>query len=195
MITPILMNVDPQSPTTDSSTLPIDGCLAVARSACGSTPYETSVTDAKTASTLRNPRIVARPTSARRRAKREYTLAPSIPRNTNVVTSIVSLTWSNTARTDRPSLPQKLSANVPASNATATMTMKVRIGTSFAMVTIRLTTVACRTPRAIRKWNSQTPAEDRATARIVLPCPRKKVPRVVIVKTMKKTLPATLLAQ
>jgi hypothetical protein len=50
------------------------------------------VTDAKIASTLRKPSRVARPTSSRRRANREYTLAPSTPRNTKVVTSMVSVT-------------------------------------------------------------------------------------------------------
>jgi len=64
----------------------------LARSARGRTPYDTMVTDAKITSTLRKPSSVARPTSSRRRANRDYTLAPSTPRNTKVVTSIVSVT-------------------------------------------------------------------------------------------------------
>ena len=71
MIRPIATKSDPQDPTTDSSTAPIDGCAASARSARGITPYDTIVTEAKTASTLRNPITVARPTSSRRRASRE----------------------------------------------------------------------------------------------------------------------------
>ena len=53
---------------------------------------------------------VARPTSDRLRAKREYTLAPSMPRNTNTVISIVPVAWSRTEENDRSSPPQKLSA-------------------------------------------------------------------------------------
>ena len=73
-----------------------------------------------------------------------------MPRKTNVVISIVSLTWSNSEPTVWGSPPQKLSAKVPALNAISTMTTKTRIGISFATVTIRLITVAWRTPRAIR---------------------------------------------
>ncbi len=65
-----------------------------------------------------------------------------MPRNTNVVTSIVSFTWSNSEPRVCVSLPQKLSAKVPALNAMSTMTMKTRIGISFATVTMRLITVA-----------------------------------------------------
>jgi hypothetical protein len=43
----------------------------VANSPWGRIPYDTSVTNAKTDRTLRNPITVARPTSSRLRAKRE----------------------------------------------------------------------------------------------------------------------------
>ena len=45
---------------------------------------------------MMKPVMVAKPMSLRSRANREYTLAPSMPRNTNTVTSIVALTCSNT---------------------------------------------------------------------------------------------------
>ena len=54
------------------------------------------MTSMKTASTLRNPITVARPTSSRLRANQEYTLAPSMPRKTNTVISMVPLACSNT---------------------------------------------------------------------------------------------------
>ena len=72
----------------------MDGWLTPASSLCGMTPYDTRVTSAKTLSTLRNPMMVARPTSSRLRAIREYTLAPSMPRKTNTVISIVPVAWS-----------------------------------------------------------------------------------------------------
>jgi hypothetical protein len=65
------MKFDPQCPTIDSSTDPIDGWFTVASSCCGSAPYDRSVTNMKTLSTLRNPMMVARPTSSRLRANRE----------------------------------------------------------------------------------------------------------------------------
>ena len=71
MITATLTKSAPHDPTTDSSTLPMEGCFALARSDCGSTPYDTSVTDANRARTLANPRTVARPMSSRLRARRE----------------------------------------------------------------------------------------------------------------------------
>ena len=59
------MKIDPHGPTIDSSTAAMDGWLTPASSLCGMTPYDTSVTSAKTLSTLRNPMTVARPTSSR----------------------------------------------------------------------------------------------------------------------------------
>ena len=63
--------------------------------------------------------------------------------------------------------------------------MKTRIGMILKIVTMRLITAASRTPRAIRKWKSHTPAVDRATARTVSPSPNpsKKAPRVALMKT------------
>ena len=196
MITPMLTNVDPQSPTTDSSTLPIEGCLAGRRSACGSTPYDTSVTEANSASTLRNPRTVARPTSSRRRARREYTLAPSMPRNTNVVTSIVSFTWSNSAPTVALTAPEVVreGAGVERQEHDDDEDQdRHQLRDRDDPVDHRGLAHAARDQEVER----QTPAEASTTASIVLPCPRpgKNSPSVVIVNTMKKTFPPTLLAQ
>src|SRR6478672_12482199 len=94
-MTPTRMKMDPHGPTMDSSTDAIEGWLTLASSPWGSTPYETNVTSAKTQSTLTNPMTVARPTSSRLRAIREYTLAPSMPRNTKTVISIVPVAWSH----------------------------------------------------------------------------------------------------
>ena len=109
-----------------------------------------------------------------------------MPRNTNVVISIVSLTWSNSEPTVCDSPPQKLSAKVPASKANSTITRKTRIGTSLTTVMMRLITAACRTPRTIRRWKSQTSPEASTTASTVVPLsrPGKNSPSVVIVNTM-----------
>ncbi|CAM5494750.1 hypothetical protein SVIOM342S_01799 [Streptomyces violaceorubidus] len=60
-----------QVPTAASRTPAMDGWRRSAISAIGMMPYDTMVTDAKTAKTLRKPSTVARPTSERRRACRE----------------------------------------------------------------------------------------------------------------------------
>ena len=49
---------------------------------------------------------VARPTSLRVLAYREYTLAPSMPRKTNTVISIVPLACSNTDENVDPRRPR-----------------------------------------------------------------------------------------
>jgi hypothetical protein len=60
----------------------MDGCRSSAISPIGIRPYDTIVTEARIAKTLRKPRTVARPTSSRRWTCREWTLAPSTPENT-----------------------------------------------------------------------------------------------------------------
>jgi hypothetical protein len=67
----MLTNTLPHVPYAASSTPPIEGCRSLAISLEGRMPYETIVTEAKTAKTLRNPSSVARPTSSRRSAWRE----------------------------------------------------------------------------------------------------------------------------
>ena len=50
--------------------------------------------------------------------------------------------------------------------------MNTMIGTTLAMVTMRLIAAASLTPRAMRVWNSQMATDDSATARTVSPWPR-----------------------
>ena len=71
-ITPTLMKVEPQR-ADDRLEHAGHRRLRGRRRApgCGSTPYESSVTSAKIASTLRNPSTVAWPTSSRFFANRE----------------------------------------------------------------------------------------------------------------------------
>jgi hypothetical protein len=64
------------------------------------------------------------------------------------VTNIVPVTWSNKDPTSLP--PPRLSAKTCGSNANSARKMKTRIGTIFAMVTIRLMTAASFTPRWTR---------------------------------------------
>ena len=73
-----------------------------------------------------------------------------MPRNTNTVISMVPLACSQIDENDVPSPPQKLSANTSALKAMTAITMKTRIGTTLAMVTMRLITAASLTPRSIR---------------------------------------------
>ena len=75
---------------------------------------------------------MALPTSCRRLAYREYTLAPSMPRKTNTVTSMVARTWPNRALAVFGSPPQKFALNTCAFSAKISTTTKVRIGTILA---------------------------------------------------------------
>ena len=67
--------------------------------------------------------------------------------------------------------PQKLQLNRSSLKATIRRTMKTRIGTILATVTMVLMTAACCTPRRIMKWNSQMPTEATTMATTVLPSP------------------------
>ncbi|CAM5652303.1 hypothetical protein SBADM41S_06367 [Streptomyces badius] len=120
------------------------------------------MTDAKTANTLKKPRTVARPTSSRRLACREYTLAPSTPRNTKTVASMVPLTWSKRVPA-RQGPPLKLSAKTDGSKKKSARTTK-RIGTIFATVTIRLIAAASLPPRRSAR-NPTAPATARGRGR------------------------------
>ena len=82
----------PHGPTTSASTPAIDGWERAAMRSRGRMPKDTMVTEAKIASTLRKPSTVARPMSRRRRACREYALAPSTPMKANTVTRSVPRT-------------------------------------------------------------------------------------------------------
>ena len=92
MITPMLMKVEPQDPTTDSRTAAIEGRMSVRQvltwqDAVGhhgdrcEDRQHTEEAEHRCASD-----VLATP------CEREYTLAPSTPRKTKVVISIVSVT-------------------------------------------------------------------------------------------------------
>src|SRR6185312_11321022 len=89
-INPTLTKIAPQCPTTASSTPAIEGWRISAICARDSTAYGNNVTRTSRQVTPRKPSNVAVPTSARVRAYREYTLAPSMPINTNTVINIVA---------------------------------------------------------------------------------------------------------
>lgn len=87
-----------------------------------------------------------------------------------MVTSIVSRTCSGSEASEPPA-PHRLALKTSPSKASATTTTNIRIGSSFATVTIRLIVVACRTPRAISPWNTHTSAVPSSTAGTVSPSP------------------------
>ncbi|MEY9255870.1 hypothetical protein ABH990_006868 [Bradyrhizobium ottawaense] len=74
------------------------------------------------------------------------------------------------------------------------MTIKTRIGTILAMVTMVLIAAACCTPRRIMKWKSQIPIEATMIAMTVLPSPNtgKNAPKVDLIRTQYDTLPMQL---
>jgi hypothetical protein len=130
------------------------------------------------------PVTVAKPTSARVLAYREYTLAPSTPINTNTVTSIVLRTWLKTSPALYPPPPQKLARNSSESNASAMNTTNTMIGTILAMVTTVLMNAASLMPRRIMKCTVQRMIEEQTTAAIVLPSPKigKNRPSVDLIR-------------
>ncbi len=114
---------------------------------------------------------VARPTSLRRSARAENTLAPSIPMNTHTVTSIMLRTCCITLPSSGLPRPQKSAVNTSRRKATAVITMNRSNGTILAMVVTRLTNAASRIPRKMRKCTPQSTSEAPITAGRVLPSP------------------------
>ncbi|MNJ40585.1 hypothetical protein D3C77_354830 [compost metagenome] len=86
---PMLISNAPHGPTMCSSTDASDGFCNAASSGWVMTPSDRTLTITSKASTPMKPITVALPTSERFCARPEYTLAPSIPMNTNTVTSII----------------------------------------------------------------------------------------------------------
>ncbi len=79
-------------------------------------------------------------------------------------------------------------------NAKIRITMKIRMGTILAIVTIWLMAAACWTPRRIMKWKSQMPIDATTIATTVLPSPKtgKNAPSVALIRTQYDTLPMQL---
>ena len=161
-------NTAPHGPTTASSTPATDGCGSAAISSRGRMPKDTIVTEAKIASTLRYPRTVARPTSRRRRACREYALAPSMPMKANTVNSSVPRTCSNIGI---DASPLRFAANTAGSKAKRHRNTKTAIGSTFATLTMRLTAAASRAPRRTSRKKTQRATDETATATGVSPSP------------------------
>ena len=101
------------------------------------------------------PITVAVPTSFLLLARLEKTTAPSIPVNTQTVTSIVLFTWPNVSpQLNMPVsplvMPYKPALKVSKLNAPIIHTMTSKIGMSLATVTILLINAAVSTPFKMR---------------------------------------------
>ncbi len=102
---------------------------------------------------------MARETSRRVFARREYAEAPSTPMNAHTVNSIMPWTWVDRLAVWSPApvpsspkvarRPQKSAVKTSGWKPTnATMMRNARMGSSFAAVVTMLSSAACRTPRA-----------------------------------------------
>lgn len=150
----------------------MDGFCSAASSGWLITPSDSRLTSISSASTPRKPITVALPTSRRRSARDEYTLAPSMPMNTNTVTSIMLRTCSSTPPNCGLLRPQMSRVKMSRSKARPTMTMNSRIGTSLATVVIRLISAASLMPRSTRACTHHSNPEAQAMASGVLPWPK-----------------------
>ena len=88
--------------------------------------------------------------------------------NTQTVTSIMFLTWSIVVPSPALS-PQKSAVKTPELKPTAATAMKVRIGTTLAMVTTTLTKAAFLTPLMLRKWTVHSSTDAQTIAVVVVP--------------------------
>ena len=171
MASPILIKIAPHSPTTCLSTPAIDGFCSLASSGWVMIPSDSTLTITNSASTPIKPMTVALPTSERFSARPEYTLAPSMPINTNTVTSIMLRTWSITLPRLGVSWPQKSVVKISALNATPANTINITMGTIFATVVSWLIKAASLMPRMTRKCTPHSSSEAQPMAIGVLPCP------------------------
>lgn len=100
------------------------------------------------------------------------TLAPSMPINTNTVTSIMWRTCSTTlpiCGLPRPQITHGV--KISALNATAAITMNTNSGTIFATVVIWLINAASLIPRITRKCTAHSNSDAQPIASGVLPWP------------------------
>ena len=105
-------------------------------------------------------------------ARAETTLAPSMPMNTQSVTSMVLFTWVITEPRPVVFNPLKSSVKTLSLKATATMAMNRTMGATLATVVIRLTIAAWRTPDSTSQWISHSITEAAVTACQVFPSPK-----------------------
>lgn len=134
-------------------------------------PSDSTLTSTSASSTPTKPITVARPTSLRFSARAEKMLAPSMPMNTQTVTSIMLRTWFITEPSDGFARPQMSVRNTSSLNAKKPIRMKTTSGTIFATVVTRLTNAASRMPRSTRKCTAHSSTDAPAIAAGVLPSP------------------------
>ncbi|MCY1432331.1 hypothetical protein D9M71_483240 [compost metagenome] len=134
-------------------------------------PSDNTLTSTSSASTPRKPMTVALPTSDRRWARPEYTLAPSMPMNTNTVTSIMLRTCSSTLPNCGLLKPQISRVKISARKANAAITTKISKGTTLATVVTWLMKAASLMPRSTRKCTDHSSSEAQPMAMGVLPSP------------------------
>ena len=106
-IRPMLISMAPQGPTTCSSTAAIEGFFRPASWAWARMPWDSRLTSTNSSNTPIKPTTVALPTSERFAARAEKMLAPSMPINTQTVTSIMLRAWSITLPSSGLLAPQK----------------------------------------------------------------------------------------
>ena len=173
----------------------MDGCRSSAICLAGRMPYETMVTEANIAKTLRKPRMVARPTSSRRiRVPRLHAGALDAEEHEH----------------RREHRPVHLAEHRPGVHAAADVVgedvgLQIEhaendeemIGSTLATVTIRFIAAASFTPRRMKRKKAHRPTEDSRIARSVSPSPSAGAiaPIVDMSSTQYVTLPTQALAQ
>ncbi|MCY1366972.1 hypothetical protein D9M69_538840 [compost metagenome] len=135
-------------------------------------PSERTFTSTSSSSTMTKPRTVALPTSERFSARAEKMLAPSMPMNTQTVTSIMLRTWFITLPSSMFFEPQMSAVKMSSLKANRQMRMNRNSGTTLAMVVTRLMKAASLIPRSTRKCTAQRTIDAPMIAARVLPSPK-----------------------
>ncbi|MNN55121.1 hypothetical protein D3C81_1699810 [compost metagenome] len=135
-------------------------------------PSDRMFTSTSSNSTMMKPRMVALPTSERFSARAEKMLAPSIPMNTQTVTSIMLRTWFITLPSSGFIEPQMSWLKMSSLKANRQIRMNRNSGTIFAMVVTTLMNAASLMPRRTRKCTAQSRMEAPMIAASVLPSPK-----------------------
>ena len=171
MIRPTLISTAPQWPTTCSSTAAIDGFCSLANSGWVMIPRDSTFTSIRNSSTVIKPITVALPTSLRFSARDEKMLAPSMPINTQTVTSIMLRTWFITLPRSGFFTPQMSAVKMSSLNANNAISTNSSSGTTLATVVTRLMNAASLIPRSTRKCTAHNSTDAPITAAGVLPSP------------------------
>ncbi|MNG01799.1 hypothetical protein D3C84_847930 [compost metagenome] len=135
-------------------------------------PSDSTFTSTRNSSTVMKPITVALPTSERFSARAEKMLAPSIPMNTQTVTSIMLRTWFITLPRSGFMVPQMSAVKMSSLNANTAIRMNSASGTTLATVVTRLMKAASLIPRSTRKCTAQSNTEAPMMAAGVLPSPK-----------------------